>query len=129
MSKTSYDDAVTYFNGKTNCTADDISYAYDSQKNILIKHYNDIQGDLAAGGAICFVGAAVSGTVMLNSFHNVYTAPDEAAAKEAMPDISVGLSLIFGFLTYGAARATQKIYKAVEREVAQSTRQKDTPVI
>ncbi len=128
MSETSYDDAVTFFNGQTNCTADDISYTYDNQKNILIKHYNETQGDLA-GGAICFIGAAISGTIMLNSFHNVYTAPDEAAAKEAMPDISVGLSLVFGFLTYGAVRATKKICKAVEREVANTPRKQTTPVM
>lgn len=129
MSKTSFDDAVSFFNSRTNCTADDISYTYDNQKNILIKHHDEIQNNLAVGGTLCFIGTAISGTFMLNSFHNVYTAPDEASAKEAMPDISVGLSLVFGFLTYGAVRATKKIFKAVEREVANTPRKQTTPVM
>tara|TARA_R110000868_G_scaffold102638_2_gene282679 strand:+ start:1591 stop:1980 length:390 start_codon:yes stop_codon:yes gene_type:complete len=123
-----YSEAVAYFNRSGKSSADGISYAYDSNKNVLIQHHKNIQ---AMGGPAGFglVGGMISGTFMANSIHNAFTAPTEEARNDAAPDVSVGLSLFFAFFYFGAAGAAKRTIKAVDREVAHNKRDPQSPIM
>jgi hypothetical protein len=123
-----YNEAVAYFNRNGKSSADHISYAYDSNKNVLIQHHKNIES-MAGPAALGLVGGLISGTFMANSIHNAFSAPTQEARNDAAPDVSVGLSLFFAFFYFGASRAAKKTAKAVDREVAQSKRDPHTPVM
>ena len=123
-----YNNAVAYFNRAGKSSAEDICYAYDSNKNVLIEHHKSNK-DLGGPAAFGLVGGLISGTLMANSIHNAFSAPTQEARNEAAPDVSVGLSLFFAFFYFGASRAAKKTVKAVDREVAQNKRDPHTPVM
>jgi len=123
-----YEAAVAYFNRAGKSSAEDISYAYDSNKNVLIQHRKSIE-DLGGPAAFGLIGGFISGSIMANSIHNAFTAPTAEARNDAAPDLSVGFSMLFAYFYFGAARAAKKTIKAVDREVAQNKRDPQAPVM
>jgi hypothetical protein len=55
---TKYDEAVAKFNQHGASTADNIAYTYDSQKNVLISHYDNIEAKSAGFASAFWLGAA-----------------------------------------------------------------------
>jgi hypothetical protein len=123
---TKYEAAVAKFNQLGTSTADNISYTYDNNKNVLIKHHENIT-EVGGPRAFMFGATAVSAVFTLNGVHNAWAAPDWETSKQEMPATNLGLTLVFGALMWMGSKKINKTIQAVDRDVQDSIQNKAQP--
>jgi hypothetical protein len=121
-----YDAAVAQFNQRGTSTADNIAYTYDSNKNVLVSHHENLHR-MGRSFSSTFWLTAGSALVASNSAHNAWTAPDWETAKQEMPAVSLGLAIVFGTIALMNKRQINKIVKAVDRDVQDCVKNKTQP--
>jgi hypothetical protein len=119
-----FGDAVTLFNALGAGTTDSITATYQNNQNILIERYDSVED--GEGRRVCsYFGTGISAITMVTGAHNAWTAPDWETAKQEMPVVSLGLTLVFATLMWKSMNKAVNTTEAVEREVQNDQRIKE----
>jgi hypothetical protein len=116
--KTDYDDALSALSFLGKNTVQNISYAYDSDKNTIIKLGK--KAVVATGLQVgCGIAAAICTEQVLNKAWN---APDSQTGNQDISAVSYDLSLglLFGAAAIMSRKVGNKTIKTVDQKVQES---------
>lgn len=120
-----YDSAIAYFNQKASCSIDDLHYTYDSEKNVLIQHYKNAEGEEnEARSSAAFLGVA---TIFAASSSYEAIQKDDWATHG--PDWSLVFMGFYAASAFAHLTRHKSSVKTVKRNVETDRQDQNTPIL
>tara|TARA_R110002126_G_scaffold3263_1_gene18343 strand:- start:33639 stop:34013 length:375 start_codon:yes stop_codon:yes gene_type:complete len=121
----SYDSAIAYFNQNASCSMDDLHYTYDSEENVLIKHYkNAAKEEDEAKSSAAYLGIA---TLFAASSSYEAIQKDDWAAHG--PDWSLAFMAVYACSALMHLSSHKSTVKTVKCNVETDRQRQDTPIL